>query len=254
MLDLAFRRRLLEVTLDFFLIGVSYYLAFLVRFSLAMDSAQLEVYLQSLPIALAAAYLSFYALGVYRGVWRYVDVNDLLHYFQAAVGSVVLLSAALFILGLADMLPWAEQFAPAILLLFGVFLFLGLIATRASFRVIELFSPRQKQVEGERVLIYGAGDSGEMALRWILMNPQLDFRPIGLLNDSPYMAGRQIHRVEVLGGLDQLEEILDQYQVRGVVYAGGEADQDPGLSRLFDTCQRYGCWVRKMRVEFENVV
>ena len=85
MLELTFKRRLFEVLLDFFIIGFAYYLAVLTRYGFAMDETHLSFYLNSLPAALAMAYIAFFVVGVYRGVWRYVDLNDLARYFQAAV-------------------------------------------------------------------------------------------------------------------------------------------------------------------------
>jgi FlaA1/EpsC-like NDP-sugar epimerase len=74
------------------------------------------------------------------------------------------------------------------------------------------------------VLIIGAGDAGEMAARWILMNPELNYRPVGFLDDDPYIAGRQIHGVVVLGKVVQLEDMLLRHRIAGVILAGAPLD------------------------------
>jgi UDP-GlcNAc:undecaprenyl-phosphate GlcNAc-1-phosphate transferase len=250
MLELTYRRRIFEVVLDFFLICIAYYLAFLTRYGLSMDAAKLELYLQSLPLALASTYLSFYAFGVYRGVWRYVGVSDLVRYFQAALGSLALLASSIFLIDRLDLVNWTSLYSHIVVLLFGAFLFLFLASSRSSFKALDRLAYKRVREDDERVLIYGAGDAGEMALRWILMNPEIKFRPVGFLDDDPFMAGRQIHGVEVLGGWEQLEAILQRHQVEGVILASQDViESSPG--ELAAACQKYGCWVRALRLEFE---
>jgi len=262
MLDLTYRRRLLEAILDFFLIGLAYYLAFLTQYGRTMDSSLLELYLKTLPIALAGAYLSYYAAGVYRGVWRYVDFDDLLRYLQAALGGVLFLVASIFLLnsfnpdllniGLDGFAGGLELYSPMIFLLFAIYLILGLVASRASFKILDSFSQQRARPEEQPVLIYGAGDKGEIALRWILMNPSMKIRPVGFLDENPLLKGRVIHGVEVLGSVRQLEHILDRYLVKGVILAGGEIENLPS-DDMVSACREKGCWVRNLRLELEDI-
>ncbi|HEX7973962.1 MAG TPA: hypothetical protein VF498_06115, partial [Anaerolineales bacterium] len=162
--------------------------------------------------------------------------------------AAVALGAAALLLLLRDGLS-----SPEIYILFGVFLFLGMAGSRSSFKALDLFSGQQALPQGERVLIYGAGDAGEMALRWIMMNPRLEFRPVGFVDEDPYLAGRQIHGVEVLGNLEQLAELLEQRKIDGVILAAGFSDQDGLQEKVFTICRAHGCWVRSLRLEFELV-
>lgn len=256
MTELTYRRRLLEVILDFGLISLVYYLAFLTganNSGMVMNDARLELYLQSLPLALASSYLAFLIFGVYRGMWRYIDLGDLLRYVQAALGSAVLLAAWLFILGSADFMPWSIQISPLLVVLFAVFLFLGLAASRLSFRLLDRISKKHTLSVRKPVLILGAGDRGEMAVRWIQMNPDLDYRPIGYLDVDPFIVGRQIHGIPVLGTLTQLEAVLHREAVAGVILAGADLDSTES-QMLYQTCQSHGCWVRTLKLEFEEVI
>ncbi len=245
MLELTFRRRLLEVILDFFLIGVAYYLAFFTSHGFTLDTAGLELFLRSLPVIVGGTYVSFFVFGVYRGVWRYVSVDDLLRYVWAALGSVALAAVSLLIL-----FPGTAS-SPAIFLFFALFLFLGMAASRSSFKILDLFSSQQARPSEERVLIYGAGDAGEMALRWILMNPSLEFRPVGFLDDDPFMAGRKIHGVEVLGGKEQLELILGERNVNGIIITSSVLGDGNVGEQFLSLCRDHGCWIRSLRLEFE---
>jgi UDP-GlcNAc:undecaprenyl-phosphate GlcNAc-1-phosphate transferase len=252
MLELTYRRHMLEVILDFFLIGIAYYLAFLARYGLRMDAARLAVYLASLPLALACAYLVLYIFGVYRGVWRYVDFDDLARYLQAALGAGILLAAFIFGLDSTGWVTWTRAYSHVLLALFGVFLFLGLVLSRSSFKFLDHLATKRVQQDEQSVLIVGAGDAGEMALRWISMNPQLKFRPLGFIDPDPLLAGRHIHGIEVLGDLKRLPAILESSQAVGVIVTGVDSDA-LWLAQLAQVCQEHGCWLRRLRLEFEVV-
>ena len=249
MVGLTYRGRLLEIILDLFLISVAYYLAFWTLNGLNIGLFELEQFVKTLPYALVGAYISFFLFGVYRGVWKYVGVGDLLSYVEAAVGAVVLLA------GINLFIDITKNFVPGLFLLFAVFLFLGLAATRSSFKILDLIVNRQNRQRGEeRVVIYGAGDAGEMALRWIIMNPQLAIKPVGFIDDDPLHLGRQIHGIKILGDQSKLVSILTSYQISGVVIAISPYPEENKIKRIIKTCQENGCWTRILRLEFELVV
>jgi UDP-GlcNAc:undecaprenyl-phosphate GlcNAc-1-phosphate transferase len=245
MLELAYRRRVFEMILDFFLVGITYYLGFLVHYGLALDETGLQLYLQSLPLALAAAFIAFFIFGVYRGVWRYIGVDDLLRYARTALGVVFLVTPAVWLL------HSRAEYSIVIFLLFGFFLFLGLAATRSSFRILDLFSGQQKRVEEAPVLICGARDAGEIALRWILMNPELHYRVVGFLDRDPLLVGRQIHGVSVIGLSDEIGTLLEEYDVEGLIVTSDFLEVEENGAAWMEIAHRQGVWVRSLRLEFE---
>jgi UDP-GlcNAc:undecaprenyl-phosphate GlcNAc-1-phosphate transferase len=247
MVELTYRRRLLEISLDLLLIGIAYYLAFLTYYRFSISEANLELFLASLPIAYLASYLSFGVFGVYRGVWRYVGMQELFQYLRATMGSV------LIVVAVVALLSSFEAYPPAIFLLFAIYLFLGLALTRSSFRILDQAQASQRRETGKRILIYGAGDAGELAARWILMNPQLGYRAIGFLDQDPYKIGRQIHGINILGDLNMLENILEHRKIDGVVIAMDASEEDDSVSRLIEICRSSGRWVRTLKMEFELV-
>lgn len=247
MVDLTYRRRTFEIILDFFLIGIAYYLAFFTYSGLSMTQDSLQLFLLSLPIAYAGTYLSFFLFGVYRGLWRYIGVGDLLRYLKATLGSVIIISLFAYIL-FTDM-----NFSLVPFILFAVFLFLGISASRSSFKILDQMYGQQARMAEERVLIIGAGDEGEMAVRWILMNPQFGYRPVGFLDNDPYQAGRQIHGINILGTVDQIGEVLEEKMIDGVVLTSDNNISGDDLESVKMSCQEKGCWIRTLRLEFELV-
>ena len=246
MLDLTYRRRVLEVLLDFLLISLAYYLAFLVYYRARLDSPTLLLFLQSLPIAVGSAFLSFYIFGIYRGVWRYVGLDDILGYIKAALGTLVLVTLAVWLI------HSRSEYPLAIFLIFASLLFVELAASRSSFRLLDRLSAQRTRQAEQRVLICGAGDAGELALRWILMNPQLAYRPVGFLDQDTYKIGRHIHGVPVLGPPEEIATVLQEHAVDGVILTSEYlSDQQEARQQILTCIHQRGGWARTLRLEFE---
>lgn len=257
MLDLTLRGRLFEVILDFFLVGVAYYLAFLARYGRGMDAERLDLYLQSLPLALVGSYLSFILFRIYRAAWRALDFVDLGRYFLAAVGAAGIFAAVTYLGGVTRLVPWGLDYPLALYLLFGVFLLLILAASRSSFRIFDLAFQRRYRFpssmsQQERVLIFGAGETGELILRWLRSHPELNLQPVGFLDEDAMLLGRQMLGLKVLGSLESLETVLDEHQVQGVLLAGGD-EKSETTQLLQEACRRCGCWLRRAQLRLESL-
>ena len=83
-LDLTYRRQIATVVLDFVLIVLAYYTAYLLRFESETDLYSPR-FLESLPVVVTCQLLSLAALQTYQGVWRYTGLSDLLRLFRAAL-------------------------------------------------------------------------------------------------------------------------------------------------------------------------
>jgi UDP-GlcNAc:undecaprenyl-phosphate/decaprenyl-phosphate GlcNAc-1-phosphate transferase len=243
---LTFKRRIFELIFDLLLIGVSYYLAFWTRFGLNMTSVSMNLFLLSWPIILGITYLSLYIFGVYRGVWRYIGINDLMRYAGAAI-----LSGGLSWVVITLLFP-DQPYTGDVFLLYILYLLIGLSASRSSFLILDRFySRRMTDVRKENVLLYGAEDAGEIALRWILRNPTIGYSVVGFLDDDSLKWGSNIHGVNILGDLTKLEQYIKDRQVTGVIATTDALLRSPGGEKLISTCRSNGVWVRVLHLEFE---
>jgi UDP-GlcNAc:undecaprenyl-phosphate/decaprenyl-phosphate GlcNAc-1-phosphate transferase len=129
MVELTYRRRLFEITLDFFIILVAYYLAFLMRSGFTLNDGT-EILLASLPAALISGYAGIFLFRVYKGVWEYIGISDLMRFSGAAFGSAVLCGGILRIYS-------PQSFSASTLFLFAIFLLVGLAGSRSSFKVLD---------------------------------------------------------------------------------------------------------------------
>ena len=250
MIGLTGRGRILEIALDLVIISVAYYFAFWLDYGFSADIIGLEVFVSSLPIALASAYLSFFIFGIYSGVWQYIGLSDLLHFFWAVLGCGILL-------GLSNHFLFPEShYSLSIVILFCVFLFLGLATSRASFRFLDqIFSRKTHAAEQTAsILIYGADDSGVMTLQWLSNLPGNQYKAVGFLDNDPFKHGRQIQGITVFGGLDELETILSKLEIQGIVLPSAEmlASFQESAEALH-ICQQRGIWLKRLTIKFESV-
>lgn len=244
--NITFKRRIFELIFDLLLIGVSYYLAFWTRFGLNMTSMSMNLFLLSWPIALGTAYGSFYLLGIYRGMWRYIGINDLIRY----VGASMLAGGISWVL--IQLAFPSQPFTGDVFLLFIIYLLIGLAGSRSSFQVLDRLYIRQfSGIQKENVLLYGAEDAGEIALRWILRNPAIGYSVVGFLDDDSLKWGSNIHGVNILGDLNKLDQFIHERQVSGVIATTANLLHSPEGEKLVSACRAKGVWVRVLRLEFE---
>lgn len=243
LVSLTYKRRLLEVILDFFIISFAYYLAFVIRFDFVLIDFNMHLYLASLPLVLTATYSAFFLFGVYRGVWRYTSLEDLVRLAKGVGGGTFL--AVIAILLVYRFVGYSR----VVFVLYPLFLFLGVAGSRFSFRLFALFIARP-QMKGVPVLIYGAGDGGELIARECRKNPQLRYQAVGFLDDNLYKQGQKILGLPVLGGIDRLDEILERTNVQGLLISSASVLANGNAEKARMICQERGIWIRRLRLEF----
>jgi len=186
----------------------------------------------------------FWVTKQYRGSWRYVGLRDLFGVVKASY-----ISAFLFVLVFFAMENiWLRLgkgrsfFDPSGIFAQSVFL-LDVVATIvlvSAARIAVRFyyeEVRAGQVgDLTRVLIVGAGDSGEALLREILRMPSVRYDVVGFVDDQPRSQHARIHDVEVLGKTQRLKELCEREDVEEVFIAlPGATPKD--LRRVVELCQ-----------------
>lgn len=202
LVDVSHKRRVFEVLLDSSLIVFSYYLAFTTVLGPLDDSYQSATFFRTLPLVVGLKLAAFTAAGVYRGMWRYITPDALWVYFRACLlGSMSAVVALTLVFRF-------EGFSRAVFALDGFFLLFLTVISRYGFRMLRNLLPqRASRREFKPVLIYGAGDAGEILARELLNNSNWRLLPIGFLDDDIQKAGRTLHGLRVLGGVDKLAKM-----------------------------------------------
>jgi len=189
---------------------------------------------------------AFLVMGVYRGLWKYTSIDDLIVFAKA-----VMLSSIASVIIILFTLRF-EGFSRAVFLIDGVLMFFFLAGSRMAFRLFRQVLPAAGNRNGRRVLIYGAGDGGELLLREIMNNRDLALSPIGFLDDDPSKSGKLIHGFRVFGGNGDLGSVCDQQQVDEVVISSLKMT-DARVEEVVRCCAEREIVVKRMRITMETL-
>ena len=184
--------------------------AYWVRFNLtAIPEYYWQGVFRLLIPALVIQTICYWYFGLYRGIWRYASISDVLQITKAIVVGASITLLSVFIIYRLEAVP------RSILVLYPLFLFLGLSAPRLVYRWIKDQHLYLSQAKGKRTLLVGAGQAGEMLVRD--MRRKDDYLPIGFLDDSSQKIGRNIHNVRVLDDIANIEKVLTAYEIELVI-------------------------------------
>jgi FlaA1/EpsC-like NDP-sugar epimerase len=211
--------------------GTVFVLSLLAAFALAHNFSRVSRWLfpffvPLLGLALPIKLLVFWRTGQYRGSWRYVGLRDLFGVARASFISGFLFVAGFFAIEKLWGLWYPQSFFDP-LQRFRQSVFLLDVAATIAFvsaaRVAVRFyyeEVRTAPVEHlSRVLIVGAGDAGEALLREILRMPSGRYDVVGFVDDQATAQHGRIHRVDVLGRIEDLREVCRREDVEEILIA-----------------------------------
>jgi len=244
LVDVSYKRRIFEVFLDMVLITLSYWAAYALNFPPSNPAWQL--FIRTLPVLVFIKMLVFLVMGVYRGLWRYTSMSDLIVFGKAVVlSSVACLLLILFAFRF-------EGFSRKVFIIDLVIMFLFLAGSRMAFKLFRQLLPAVSKQNGRRVLIYGAGDGGELLLRELRNNRELHLSPIGFLDDDPAKSGKVIHGLRVFGGNGDLSAICMQHEVDEVVISSLKMTEER-IQEVLRCCSERQITVKRMRITMEDL-
>ncbi len=247
LVDLSYKRRVFEVLLDVVLIILAYYGAYALVFGpFSMESRDWQLFLRTVPLLVCLKMAAHLLIGVYRGIWRYTSVDDLVVFAKAVVvGSIVSMLAILFAFRF-------REFSRIVFVLDGMFLLLMLAGSRMAFRLFRQILPTPKVRDGCRVLIYGAGDAGELLLRELLNNRELQYAPVGFVDDDPRKKGKVIHGLRVYGGNGQLRSVCRDQHIDEVLISSPRFSEER-VKEILRDCEEEHIVLKRMRIRIEQL-
>ncbi len=238
----VFRNRNFYVVcvLDAMLVCLSLYLAYAVRFEFQFGSHDFAGISKMLPYIIVIKLCTFFFFHLYQGMWRYTSLVDMLNVVKAVAISSLLVIVAVLVLYRFQGYPRSVFFidwAITLILIGGFRLAIRLYFTRNAAGA--LFSGLSTgQQERKRLLIIGAGDTGEKVVREMLERSHTtQLLPIGFLDDDAGKHGRTIHGVSVLGTVEQIDRYEDSCDEILIAIPSASSDV---MRRIVTTCEKIG--------------
>jgi FlaA1/EpsC-like NDP-sugar epimerase len=204
--------------------------AYWLRFNLgAIPGLYLDTALALLPLVIVVNGGVFWYLGLYRGVWRFASLPDLVRIVKAVVIGTAIVTIAIFLLTRMSTVP------RSVIPLQSLLLMLLLGGPRLLYRLVK--DRKLYSVSASSVLIMGAGDAGEGLARDLLRNPQLGLKPVGFVDDDLAKKGMEIRGLRVLAKTSRLPRIVEELDVQLVLLAIPSAGALE-MRRAVELCER----------------
>ena len=215
--------------LDILLIALSFYVAHLFRFDFMIPPWAMDKFYSMLPYVLIVKIFCFYFFDLYKGMWRYTGLNDLLNVVKACV------SSGLIIVVLILYINRFENVSRSVFIIDGCLTLIAIAALRVATRLVfeqftenvsvqdikDVFLNMFKVTPGHSrgVLIIGAGDCAEKICREIREDAALKYHVIGFLDDDISKIGRKIHGIAVIDTIDALNHVTHTSGAEEVIIA-----------------------------------
>ena len=206
------------VSLDTILAASSLLFAVYLRVGKDFTAEMIEGMLRAVPAFALIAIAVFHAIGLYRRVWRYTSLTDLLILVEAATLSISILLVFLLVIGRVD---WMPRSIPVIQWLVLVVLMGGARIARRMYCEYRRGDGQDGMALapaaaiGRRALVVGSCDKVEPLLRLLETRQDAGFSAVGILDHSGRHVRMRLRGVPVLGASDALEHVVKQLEARG---------------------------------------
>jgi len=226
--------------LDVLLLLAAHFLAYLIRFEGNPGPVEWANIQLVLPVLVPFKIATFLFFGLYRGMWRYTSLVDLLNILKACVFVSFVSMGAILLFNRFD------GFSRAVFVLDGILTFIFVVGSRISLRLF--FSIQTGNDQGrargdgrprKNIVVIGAGSAAEKIIREVRENLNLPYEILALLDDNRSKLGQRIHGVPVLGTVEQLGEIAERVAAAEIIIAVPSASSAQ-KSRIVEICRGAG--------------
>ncbi len=243
--NVTYKRRIFEIMLDLVIIFVSLYGAYLLRFEGSSFHTNIITLVKSLPYILGIQIASFYIAGVYKGVWKYTGAHEVWAIIKGVVLGVVISMLTILFL-------WRfYEFSRTVFIIYAILLFILMGLSRYTYKSFDYLLKKNNTKELKRVLIYGAGDSGEFAVNEMLNNEKLGLVPVCFIDDDGMKHGRSIHGYPVIGSIDMLEKVIKRRNINEVIVSTPKIKEEQ-LNEVKKICEQTNVILKKFSLKIED--
>lgn len=202
---------LVDLSLSLAAVSLSILLRFEGEIPARYFAAGQHLYLFSAGMALACVVM-FHVFGLYEKVWRYAGIHELL----TIVYAVTVALAPFF---LYAMITGGRVYPRGVIVIVWLSSIFFLGGIRFILRIASQETAPGRVQAGKRVLIVGANDVGEMALRELQRHRLSGYLPVGFIDDDPSRKNVVIHGVPVLGGKEDLYRLIEERHIDELIIA-----------------------------------
>lgn len=235
-----FRSRAAVFTHDMVMVPIAWFAAYWLRFNLeSIPEGFFNQAMILLPVVWLVQGGMFWYFGLYRGIWRFASIPDLVRIVKSVVAGVVVAATLSFILTRLQDVP------RSVFVLEGIILVLLLGAPRFIYRWfkdhhlyhwVQERNPHTTE-NTKNALIVGAGKAGEMLVRDLLREQTGSYLPVALADDDRGKIGKEIHGIPVAGSCYEIPLIVKKLEINLIIIALPAATSRQ-IRRIVEICEK----------------
>ncbi len=227
--------RLAVVAHDLFMTWLAWILCFLIRYSIWPDSPAIELWSVEIVAVIVLQGLICFGFNMYRGLWRFASVPDLINLVKSAVVGTLSIAIFFFFFNRLEGMP------RSVLLMYPVMLVLLWGGPRITYRMWKDKYFNWTDHDIPRVLIIGAGHIADLFIRNAASNKSCHV--ISIIDDSQEYKGTQLRGVKIQAGIDDIAQMVADFDINLVVIA----KQNPStqlIKQVVDELAHTACTIR----------
>ena len=221
-------RKLILIFTDIILITLSYLGSFFLRFDFDEFLFYVSYIEISLPIMIVITIPVFIRTGMYKAVWRYASIDCLVTSIKAITISTIIAVVLIFFL--------QEDKTPRSIFIMYWFIFLSCACgLRFSTRIHRHYITSDN-MDGSRILIYGAGEAGQMIVKEMRYGSSSGYNPICFVDDDNAKVGMKLHSIPIYSGSKKLNDIIMKNSIEEVLIAI-PSSSDKKVREIIENCK-----------------
>ena len=207
-------RKLVKFLIDIFLLNVSLVISIFLKY----DQLQItNKNINTLVYFNLSFCIIYFILKIYNNSWRFSGTSEYMS--LVALSSSTTILSYIFRIFLRLDTKSSLYFETWI-----IFTFL-LIVSRFLMFLTRMKGITKSDANSENVLIYGAGEAGVLLVKESRINPNFSYRIVGFLDDNPNKKGGKVYGLRVLGGLEDVEKVVEKNDVSKIIISMPSVEQ-----------------------------
>jgi FlaA1/EpsC-like NDP-sugar epimerase len=222
---------------DVVAIFCAYGLGALFRYDFNMIWQRKEIIQQTLIILIPLYIIAFIICGIYKKIWAHSSLAD---YIKIAIVAGV---TTLFFVLLSRVFS-IKIVSLKMIGLSTLFSVIAIVGVRISIRgLCVVMSQSYKTIKNKSVLIIGAGSATKMLIDDIKINPKLNYKIVGLIDDKKELKNGTILGHRVIGTTKDIIKTCIEYDVELILFAIPSAS-DVEKQRILSICSETTCEIK----------
>ena len=207
-------RKLVKFLIDIFLLNTSLVISIFLKYD------QLQITNKNINFLIyfnLSFCIIYFILKIYNNSWRFSGTSEYMS--LVALSSSTTILSYIFRVFLRLDTKSSLYFETWI-----IFTFL-LIVSRFLMFLTRMKGITKRDINSENVLIYGAGEAGVLLVKESRINPNFSYRIVGFLDDNPNKKGGKVYGLRVLGGLEDVEKVVEKNDVSKIIISMPSVEQ-----------------------------